>query len=260
MYPIYERVSADKLFKNELGIIKRVLKELIKDEKLVLVNNVYTNEFCCLSIHFNVEIPIEYAGDITTYNDKDYCMIGVDLDGFRVNMKKFKVVAEIEFFMNLKNLLSSPRRYGYNTENLKSDHREVWEYIEKLGLDGRSSYSEKEVVDILQIISKEARPLDRYDIDSISRLSLSWVRGSNGLEIKNNDFMPVLVLDKLNYKLYYFDSRKFTTDMYYKKVKDLIRKEVLKEIEIDKISSSISELVNNNHLGSPRACLLKRFD
>lgn len=257
MYKIYERVSVDNVFKSEIGIIKRVLRELIKDHKIELIDRVYSDRLRVFDVPFTSDVPVEYVGDITTYSNSDYLMVGVSLSGFRVDMKKLSMVIAKDAFDAIKLFLDSLGQYGHDVDFIKTDYPVIWDCIESLGLGSRSGFSGKEVADIIMKLSTDYKPLKISNLDSVSNLVIKWQRGTNGLGIKDNDFMPVFIFDKISHEMYYFDKDSFSANFYYKTVKDLIKKKMLKEIDMDNMSRLYTSSTGN--IGSPQICLLKHF-
>lgn len=257
MYPVFERVSSNAMFKSEIGIIKRTLQDIIKDGSVPIISKVYVGGLKVYGILFTSEVPFDYAGDIAIYSDKDYCMVGINLSGVRVDLANISKTLAKDAYDAIDDALRVYSNAG-QIDYFRDYYPVIWDCIEKLGFQDKDSFSNIERANIIKKLATDYKPLEIEGIEVFKKgVKLSWSKGSNGLGIKDNDFMPMFIFDKSSYKVYYFDKDLFTNLFYYKTVKDMIKKKMLHEVPIDRLSNWRTY---KETIGSPSVCLLKQMD
>lgn len=260
---INEKVSLSMMFRGEITLMKKALKNMIKNHKLPYVSADITIDFFGMVQY--VGGSVIYKGEPVTYEDSRYYMVGLDMTKFGYESTRGIVEDAKSFFHDY--LSSTLIQYCNNRliSRFQESYPRLCDEIKRLGY----AHLFSEYYDIKKDEWKAV--LDRFEEeyrDGIPGTDDAWVEvffalHSNGLGIKDNTFMPVFIISLEDGKMYKFvnDRIRYNSYLNGKNINKLVKEGGLTEIEpkdLSKLDSSsyincpINQAMIQGHLGTDK--------
>lgn len=258
---VNERVSFSMMFRGEITLMKKSLKSMLKSGKLPYITADIEMNFLGMKQYLDYEVV--YKSEPVVYEDSRYIMVGFD-------MTKFGYADTNSIVKGAKMAFHS---YLFSVLVLYVDN----------GMISRMEYNYPELSDVLRKIGYAHLFSDYYDIkkdewksvlerfeeeykDGIPGTGDAWVevfysQHSNGLGIKDNNFMPVYIISLEDGSMYRFVNERIRYNSYLssKNIYKLVKEGGLKEVSHDEllkldklpyIGCPIGQAMIKGHLGT----------
>ena len=246
---INERVSISKMFRGEITLMKKSLKNMLKSGKLPYTSADIAVNF--LGMIQYVGGQVVYKGEPVVYEDSRYVMVGMDMTKFGyADTNSIEEDAKRYFHNYLSSILVLYVDNGM-ISRMEGSYPELSDVLRKIGYAHLFS-------DFYNIKKDEWKSvLERFEEefkDGIPGTKDAWVdvfysQHSNGLGIKDNTFMPVYIISLEDGSMYRFVNERIRYNSYLnsKNISKLVKEGGLEEISPDELL----KLDKLSYLGCP---------